>query len=92
GLKAFLLIVLAIFLVITSKVAARELVQRSLTSLEKGAASEVNEAKSLLIPVIFGGGGNILSPFLGGSISCKEDYSHKQEDFPESKDSFDLNN
>ncbi|KAH0663173.1 hypothetical protein KY284_028104 [Solanum tuberosum] len=68
GLKAFLLIVLAIFLVITSKVAARELVQRSLTSLEKGAASEVNEAKSLLIPGIFGGGGNILSPILGGLI------------------------
>ncbi|KAL3329408.1 hypothetical protein AABB24_036478 [Solanum stoloniferum] len=36
GLKAFLLIVLAILLVITSEVAARKLVQRSITSLEKG--------------------------------------------------------
>ncbi|KAK6787936.1 hypothetical protein RDI58_016461 [Solanum bulbocastanum] len=68
GLKAFLLVVLAIFLVITSEVAARKLVQRSITSLEKGAATEVNEAKTLLLPGfvegILGGGG--LFPKIGG--------------------------
>ncbi|XP_055812031.1 uncharacterized protein LOC129881943 [Solanum dulcamara] len=38
GSKTFLLIVLAIFLVITSEVAARKLAQSSITSLEKGEA------------------------------------------------------
>ncbi|KAH0637550.1 hypothetical protein KY290_037888 [Solanum tuberosum] len=61
GLKAFLLIVLAILLVITSEVAARKLVQRSITSLEKGTTSEVNDAKFLGLPV--GGGG---LPGIGG--------------------------
>ncbi|KAM3249840.1 hypothetical protein P3L10_011610 [Capsicum annuum] len=47
GLKAFMLIVLAIFLAITSKVAARALSQSSTTSLDKGHANEVNDAKFL---------------------------------------------
>ncbi|KAF3632515.1 hypothetical protein BC332_06410 [Capsicum chinense] len=47
GLKAFMLIVLAIFLAITSKVAARALSQSSTTSLDKGHANEVNDAKIL---------------------------------------------
>ncbi|XP_055812032.1 uncharacterized protein LOC129881944 [Solanum dulcamara] len=44
GSKAFMLIVLSIFLVITSEVAARELAQRSTTSLDNGHA---NDAKLL---------------------------------------------
>ncbi|XP_006358777.1 shematrin-like protein 2 [Solanum tuberosum] len=73
GLKAFLLIVLAILLVITSEVAARKLVQRSITSLEKGTTSEVNDAKFLGLPVgggglpgIGGGGGGL--PGIGGDV------------------------
>ncbi|KAG5588636.1 hypothetical protein H5410_049070 [Solanum commersonii] len=45
GLKAFLLIVLAIFLVINSEVAARKLAQSSITSLEKEQTNEENNAK-----------------------------------------------
>ncbi|KAK4732912.1 hypothetical protein R3W88_025900 [Solanum pinnatisectum] len=44
GSKAFMLIILAIFLVITSEVAARELAQRSTTSLDNEHA---NDAKLL---------------------------------------------
>ncbi|KAK6781309.1 hypothetical protein RDI58_023493 [Solanum bulbocastanum] len=66
GLKAFLLIVLAILLVITSEVAARKLVQRSITSLEKGTTSEVNDAKFVGLPVPGLGGGGLLG--LGGGV------------------------
>ncbi|KAM3327310.1 hypothetical protein P3S67_002436 [Capsicum chacoense] len=45
GLKAFMLIVLAIFLATTSKVAARALSQSPTTSLDKGHANGVNDAK-----------------------------------------------
>ncbi|XP_047260235.1 elastin-like [Capsicum annuum] len=68
GLKAFMLIVLAIFLAITSNIAARALSQSSTTSLDKGHANEVNDAKFLGI----GGlpGSNVLPgagiPKIGG--------------------------
>ncbi|KAL3360140.1 hypothetical protein AABB24_016571 [Solanum stoloniferum] len=62
GLKAFLLIVLAIFLVITSEVAARKLLQRSITSSENGGG---------VLPVVGGlsGVGGGLLPNAGGLIS-----------------------
>ncbi|PHT39416.1 hypothetical protein CQW23_22989 [Capsicum baccatum] len=56
GLKAFMLIVLPIFLPITSKVAARALSQSSTTSLDKGHANEVNDAKFLGIGGLSGAG------------------------------------
>ncbi|KAM3249844.1 glycine-rich cell wall structural protein isoform X3 [Capsicum annuum] len=61
GLKAFMLIVLAIFLAITSEVAARELSQSSTTSPDKGHANEVNDAKFLGI-----GGPGAEIPGIGG--------------------------
>ncbi|KAK6781310.1 hypothetical protein RDI58_023494 [Solanum bulbocastanum] len=45
GSKAFLLIVLAIFLVINSEVAARKLAQSFITSLKKEHTNEENNAK-----------------------------------------------
>ncbi|KAL3329409.1 hypothetical protein AABB24_036479 [Solanum stoloniferum] len=45
GSKAFLLIVLAIFLVINSEVAARKLGQSFITSLKKEHTNEENNAK-----------------------------------------------
>ncbi|KAM3327311.1 glycine-rich cell wall structural protein isoform X3 [Capsicum chacoense] len=61
GLKAFMLNVLAIFLAITSEVAARELSQSSTTSPDKGHANEVNDAKFLGI-----GGPGTEIPGIGG--------------------------
>ncbi|KAG5588635.1 hypothetical protein H5410_049069 [Solanum commersonii] len=58
GLKAFLLIVLAILLVITSEVAARKLVQRSITSSENGIEGGI-------LPETLGVGGGVL-PEVGG--------------------------
>ncbi|KAM3249839.1 hypothetical protein P3L10_011609 [Capsicum annuum] len=45
GLKSFMLIVLAIFLAITSEVAGRKLSQSSTTSPDKGHANEATDAK-----------------------------------------------
>ncbi|KAM3357155.1 elastin-like isoform X1 [Capsicum galapagoense] len=47
GLKSFILIVLAIFLAITSEVAGMELSQSSTTSPDKGHANEATDAKFL---------------------------------------------
>ncbi|KAK6781311.1 hypothetical protein RDI58_023495 [Solanum bulbocastanum] len=66
GSKAFMLIILAIFLVITSEVAARELAQRSTTSLDNEHA---NDAKLLGIGFQgYLGDGTGGLPGLGGGL------------------------
>ncbi|KAH0637551.1 hypothetical protein KY290_037889 [Solanum tuberosum] len=60
GSKAFLLIVLAIFLVINSEVAARKLAQSSITSLEKEQTNEENNNAKFL---------GVALPPIGGVLS-----------------------